>query len=158
MLRAGSVRDIQKISLSNKNRISRCVRNDKNQEFIMTQIAFIAVGGAIGALMRFWMSSGVYAMLGRDFPYGTLSVNVLGSIIMGVLYVFLYERMNLSAELRAGLVIGLLGAFTTFSTFSIETLNLLEAGEQLRAMLNILLSVALCISACWFGIISARQL
>jgi CrcB protein len=124
----------------------------------MIQIVFIAVGGAIGALMRFWMSSGVYAMLGRDFPYGTLSVNVLGSLIMGVLYVFLYERMNLSVELRAGLVIGLLGAFTTFSTFSIETLNLLEAGEQLRAILNILLSVALCLSACWLGMVVARQI
>lgn len=124
----------------------------------MIQIAFIAAGGAIGALLRFWMSQGVYALLGRGFPYGTLSVNVLGSLIMGILYVFLYERMNMNPEWRAALVIGLLGAFTTFSTFSIETLNLIEASEHLKAFINILLSISLCLVACWFGIISARQL
>lgn len=124
----------------------------------MIHIAFIAAGGAIGALLRFWMSQGVYALLGRGFPYGTLSVNVLGSLIMGILYVFLYERMNMSPEWRAALVIGLLGAFTTFSTFSIETLNLIEASEHLKAFINILLSISLCLVACWFGIISARQL
>ncbi len=124
----------------------------------MTQIAFIAAGGAIGALLRFWMSQGVYTLLGRGFPYGTLSVNVLGSLIMGILYVFLYERMDMSPEWRAALVIGLLGAFTTFSTFSIETLNLIEASEHLKAFMNILLSVSLCLVACWFGIIGARQL
>lgn len=75
----------------------------------MIQMAFIAAGGAIGALLRFWMSQGVYNLLGRGFPYGTLSVNVLGSLIMGILYVFLYERMNMSPEWRAALVIGLSG-------------------------------------------------
>jgi len=124
----------------------------------MTQIVFIAAGGAIGALLRFWMSQGIYTLLGRGFPYGTLSVNVLGSLVMGILYVFLYERMNMSPEWRAALVIGLLGAFTTFSTFSIETLNLLEASEHLKAFVNILLSISLCLVACWFGIIGARQL
>lgn len=124
----------------------------------MIQIAYIATGGAIGALLRFWMSQGVYTVLGRGFPYGTLSVNVIGSLIMGVLYVFLYERMDISAEIRAALVIGLLGAFTTFSTFSIETINLLEAGEVMKAMLNILLSVSLCLVACWFGVAVARQI
>lgn len=124
----------------------------------MTQIAFIAAGGAIGALLRFWMSQAVYSILGRGFPYGTLSVNVLGSLLMGILYVFLYERMNMSPEWRAALVIGLLGAFTTFSTFSIETLNLIEASEHLKAFINIMLSVSLCLVACWLGIIGARQL
>jgi CrcB protein len=131
--------------------------NNKQINF-MTQIVFIAAGGAIGALLRFWMSQGIYTLLGRGFPYGTLSVNVLGSLVMGILYVFLYERMNMSPEWRAALVIGLLGAFTTFSTFSIETLNLLEASEHLKAFVNILLSISLCLVACWFGIIGARQL
>jgi len=67
------------------------------------------------------------------------------------------ERMDISVEWRAGLLIGLLGAFTTFSTFSIETLNLLEAGEQLKAGLNILLSVTLCILGCWLGMIVGRN-
>ncbi|MFB3100200.1 MAG: fluoride efflux transporter CrcB [Gammaproteobacteria bacterium] len=123
----------------------------------MTQLAFIAAGGATGALMRYWMSNGIYALLGRGFPYGTLTVNVVGSLFMGFCYVFMIERMDISVEWRAGLLIGLLGAFTTFSTFSIETLNLLEAGEQLKAGLNILLSVTLCIVACWLGMIVGRN-
>ena len=123
----------------------------------MTQLAFIAAGGAAGALMRYWMSSGIYAVLGRGFPYGTLSVNVIGSLFMGFCYVFMIERMDVSVEWRAGLMIGLLGAFTTFSTFSIETLNLLESGEPMKAGLNILLSVTLCILGCWLGMIVGRN-
>ncbi len=123
----------------------------------MSQLVYIAAGGATGALMRYWMSNGVYAFLGRGFPYGTLTVNVVGSLLMGFCYVFMIERMDVSVEWRAALMIGLLGAFTTFSTFSIETLNLLESGEQLKAALNILLSVTLCIIGCWLGMIVGRN-
>ncbi len=107
--------------------------------------------------MRYWMSNGIYALLGRGFPYGTLTVNVVGSLLMGFCYVFMIERMDVSVEWRAALMIGLLGAFTTFSTFSIETLNLLESGEQMKAALNILLSVTLCILGCWLGMIVGRN-
>ncbi len=107
--------------------------------------------------MRYWMSNGIYALLGRGFPYGTLTVNVVGSLLMGFCYVFMIERMDVSVEWRAALMIGLLGAFTTFSTFSIETLNLLESGEQMKAALNILLSVTLCILGCWIGMIVGRN-
>ena len=123
----------------------------------MTQLAFIAAGGATGALMRYWMSNGIYALLGRGFPYGTLTVNVTGSLLMGFIYVFMIERMDVGVEWRAALMIGLLGAFTTFSTFSIETLNLLESGEQLKAAMNILLSVTLCILGCWLGMVVGRN-
>jgi CrcB protein len=122
------------------------------------QLLAIASGGAVGALFRYWVSSGVYGLLGRGFPFGTLAVNVLGSLVMGFLYVLLLERMVVSAELRGALLIGLLGAFTTFSTFSIETLNLLEQAEFLKAGLNILLSVVACVLACWFGLVLGRQL
>ncbi len=72
----------------------------------MAQILFIAAGGATGALLRYWMSNGIHAYMGRGFPYGTLSVNLLGSLLMGLAYVFLVERMDVSPEWRAGLIIG----------------------------------------------------
>ena len=122
----------------------------------MANNIYIAAGGGTGALRRYLMSNGGYSLLGSDFPYGTLAVNVTGSLSMGLLYVLLFERMDASIEWRAGLMIGLLGAFTTFSTFSIETLNLIEAGEQLKAGMNMLLSLSLCIIGCWIGMLIGR--
>lgn len=124
----------------------------------MTQLLAIAVAGAIGALMRFWVSSGVYGIFGRDFPYGTLAVNVVGSLVMGVSFVLLVERLGSAPEWRAFLMIGFLGAFTTFSTFSLETVQLLEGGEVGRALLNVVVSVVLCLGAAWLGIVAGRQL
>lgn len=123
----------------------------------MTQVFAIALGGAVGALLRFWMSTWVYARLGNGFPYGTLVVNVLGSLIMGVLYVLLVERLSLGVFWRAVGLIGLVGAFTTFSTFSIETFNLIEGGQLIKAVMNIVLSVILCVMAAWIGVILGRQ-
>ena len=124
----------------------------------MLQIFAIAVGGAAGALLRFFMCNGVYKMIGRDFPYGTLAVNVLGSLLIGVLFILLIEKLAVAAEWRAGLMVGLLGAFTTFSTFSLETFSLLEDGAFLKAGLNVFLSVVLCLAATWVGRSLGRQL
>ncbi len=124
----------------------------------MLQTIAIAAGGAVGALMRFWASNGVYALLGRGFPYGTLSVNVIGSLAMGFLYVMFLERMAVEPEVRAALLVGLLGAFTTFSTFSIETLNLIEQAEYSKALLNMILSVVGCVVAAWIGLKIGRQI
>jgi CrcB protein len=118
----------------------------------------IAAGGALGALLRYWVSNGVYQLLGRDFPYGTLAVNVLGSLAMGLLYVLLLERSAAAPEWRALLLVGVLGAFTTFSTFSLETLNLLQDGALLRASLNITLSVVVCLAAAWLGVAVGKSL
>jgi CrcB protein len=124
----------------------------------MSQLLVIAAGGALGAVMRFGVSNAVYAVTGRDFPYGTLTVNILGSLLMGALYVLLVERLTEAAEWRGFLLIGVLGAFTTFSTFSIETLALFENGEHLRALANMFFSVSLCVMATWLGVVAIRQL
>lgn len=124
----------------------------------MGQTFFIAAGGAVGALLRFWSSNWVYALLGRTFPYGTLVVNVVGSLAMGFCYVWLVERSTLGPEWRALVMVGFLGAFTTFSTFSIETINLLEGGALVKALINMVLSVVLCVAAAWLGLAAGRQL
>lgn len=122
------------------------------------QALAIALGGAAGALMRYWVSTAVYAWLGRGFPWGTLAVNVAGSLAMGVLYILLLERLTTGPEIRALLLVGLLGAFTTFSTFSIETFNLIEQAEVGKALLNVGVSVVACVLAAWAGVILGRQL
>lgn len=124
----------------------------------MTQLLAIAAGGSIGAVMRFIVSTGIYSWLGRGFPYGTLVVNVLGSLLMGLLYELFLQRLSVSPEVRAFLLVGFLGAFTTFSTFSIETVNLIEQGDLLKAMANVLASVILCVLAAWIGLQIMRQL
>jgi len=124
----------------------------------MTQLLAIAAGGAIGAVLRYWTSVSVHGRLGAAFPYGTLTVNVIGSLLMGFLYIWLIERMTVGPVLRAFLMIGLLGAFTTFSTFSVETLNLLESGQVTRALANVMISVIVCITAAALGVLAARQL
>lgn len=124
----------------------------------MKALIFIAIGGAVGAVLRYGASLGVHAVLGRGFPYGTLFVNVSGSLLMGILSVLLLERFNIGPEWRAAVLVGVLGSFTTFSTFSIETLNLLEQGDLMRAMTNIVLSVLVCLVAVWFGVLIGRQI
>lgn len=124
----------------------------------MNQIVAIAAGGAVGALTRFWVANGIYEWLGRSFPHGTLFVNVSGSFLMGLLTELLLQRFALVAEYRAVLLVGFLGAYTTFSTFAIETLYLFEEGNPLKAFLNVFLSVALCLAAVWFGLIVGRRL
>ncbi len=124
---------------------------------LVLQLLLIAAGGATGALLRFWMSSGIGGVLGRGFPYGTLAVNITGSFVMGLLFTWMISKGNISPEWRSALTVGLLGAFTTFSTFSIETMNLVESGELTRAAINILLSVLLCLLACWLGMMLGRQ-
>jgi fluoride exporter len=97
-------------------------------------------------------------LLGRNFPYGTLVVNILGCLFMGWLFVLFLERLALGSAWRAGILVGLLGAFTTFSIFTLETLTLVQQGVWLDAAANIALSVLACLVATWLGMIMGRQL
>lgn len=128
----------------------------------------VAVGGAAGAVLRVVASSWIAAWQARlghhppwlplDFPLGTLLVNVAGSLAIGVLYVLLVERLAASLPLRGLLMAGLLGGFTTFSAFALETLLLVETDQPLRAGAYVAASVVLCLAACWGGAMLARQL
>ncbi len=111
----------------------------------------LALGGAIGAVGRFWLSHHVYQWLGKNFAWGTLAVNVLGSFLMGALAVWLINKIDASVAWRLFIMTGFLGAFTTFSTFSFETLQYLQTGEFSKALLNIMLNVCLCLGAVWLG-------
>ena len=124
----------------------------------MKTLLFIAVGGSIGAVLRYSASLGVASIMGRGFPYGTLFVNVFGSLLIGLFSVVLLDRFNVGPEWRAAIFVGVLGSFTTFSTFSLETLNLLEQGELVAAITNVLLSIVVCLVAVWFGVILGRQI
>jgi CrcB protein len=123
----------------------------------MNQVLAIAAGGAVGSVLRFWMSTWVHSFAGRSFPYGTLTVNVIGCLAMGFLFVLFFDRLSDNAVLRAGILIGVLGGFTTFSSFSIETLNLIEQGAWLKAVVNMTGSLLLCVGATWVGVILGRQ-
>ena len=117
----------------------------------MKNLLFVAMGGAVGAVLRYGISSGIYSWFGRSFPYGTLVVNVIGSFAIGLLSILLVEKFEVPHEVRLALVVGVLGALTTFSTFSWDTLDLMEQGLMQRAFFNVLLNVVICISAAWLG-------
>lgn len=124
----------------------------------MYQIAGILLGGAMGALLRFLVSNGVYAWLGRHFPYGTLTVNVIGSFFIGLLTFYFMEREMMNSILARGLIVGVLGAFTTFSTFSLDTFDLMMEGELWKAGLNIAINVGFCLLAVWLGVLTGRMI
>jgi len=121
-------------------------------------LLYVAMGGALGAVLRYLISSGIYHWFGRSFPYGTLVVNVVGSLVIGLLSILLVEKFNVSQEIKLGLVVGVLGALTTFSTFSWDTLHLLEQGFVQKAFLNVLLNVTICIGAAWLGAVWAKSM
>ena len=107
----------------------------------------IALGGALGAMARHGVSTLVFDASSEKFPYATLSVNVLGSFIMGVLFVVILEKGLLPSEMRNVLMVGFLGAFTTFSTFSLDALGLWQNGHLFLALIYALGTVFLCLAA-----------
>jgi CrcB protein len=124
----------------------------------MKTAAFIAGFGALGCLARYYLSGWVYGYFGQGFPYGTFAVNIIGAFFIGLLMEFSLHSTMVSQDLRIGLAIGMMGGLTTFSTFSYETLRLLEDGQFLSAAANVLASVVVCLALTWAGIYVARQL
>jgi CrcB protein len=107
----------------------------------------VAVGGALGAMARYAISTWIIQVSNHKFPYATLTVNVLGSFVMGILFVVIIERSALPVEMRSLWMIGFLGAFTTFSTFSLDALGLWQNGHLFMALLYVLATVVLCLLA-----------
>ena len=116
----------------------------------------VALGGVVGCVARYWLAGFVQQLGSSDFPYGTLAVNILGSLVIGVVMTLSLERGLLSAETRVLLATGFCGGFTTMSTFSYETLALLRDGQAALALGNVGASVFGCTAAVWLGQVLAR--
>lgn len=116
----------------------------------------IGTAGFFGALSRYYLSGWVYTQLGSRFPHGTLAVNITGSLILGFIYALSMDRAIFSPEIKMAITIGFLGSLTTFSTFSLETFNLIYEGSFLLAFINITTNVALSLIAVVAGIALAK--
>ena len=113
----------------------------------------VAAGGALGSLARFWMTGAMAALTGPRFPFGTLLINMLGSFLIGVIAAVTLTpaRMAMHPDARIFLMVGVCGGFTTFSSFSLQTLELLQAGEIVPAFLYMAGSVLFCVLFVWLG-------
>ncbi|MEY2341224.1 fluoride efflux transporter CrcB [Acidithiobacillus sp. IBUN Pt1247-S3] len=120
--------------------------------------AYIGLFAILGAWARYGQTLLVQTVLGRNFPWATLSINVMGCFIMGFLFFETLERISLSPELRTGMLTGGLGAYTTFSTFSLETLVLFENGEPVKGLLYMFASLFLCVVAAFAGAWISRSI
>jgi len=118
----------------------------------------IAIGGTLGCWARYAQTSWVQTAFGRDFPFATMSINVIGSFLMGFLFIVTLERMMIPPSVRAGVLTGVLGGYTTFSTFEMETLLLAESGEFFKAASYVILSVVIGFAAAFGGAYVARNL
>ena len=125
---------------------------------IVLNIVLVFLGGGLGAMARYGMQGIVYRWMGTAFPYGTLAVNIVGSFLIGVLLTVSESRFLVNPSLRIFLAIGILGGFTTFSSFSYETVSLIRDGEYLFATVNVGASIALCLFFTYVGTLLARIL
>lgn len=125
---------------------------------MMQQLAAVAIGGAAGAVVRWLMASAIQRAVGGVFPWGTFAVNALGSFLLGFLFVWLIERSTAGELLRLAITVGFLGAFTTFSTYSLESVRLLQEGAFQMAFGNIAGQMLVCLPLAWLGVQIARWL
>jgi fluoride exporter len=123
----------------------------------MLSYMWVAIGGALGTTARFWLSGVVARSVGETFPWGTLTINVTGSFVIGFFGALTGPdgRLFVGSTARRFVMIGICGGYTTFSSFSLQTLNLMNDGEWFRAGANMGLSVLLCMIAVWVGVVLA---
>lgn len=122
----------------------------------MLEVILVAIGGAIGSTARYLVSTWAATRYGAEFPYGTLIVNVVGCFIIGVFMTLATERLSISPYWRLLITVGFVGGLTTFSSFSYETIHLLQEADMLRAFYNVGLNILVGFSATWLGIGVAR--
>jgi len=124
----------------------------------MQNTIFIALAGLIGTLIRYWLSTFVARQYGEPFPWGTLAVNLIGSFFAGAIYHLADDRFLISPTLRTVILIGLLGGFTTFSSYGLQTFTLLRDGQIGLATLNIAVSNVLGLLMVWVGYVVSKAL
>ena len=122
--------------------------------------SLVALGGAIGSVARFWCSGLVANALGQTFPWGTLVVNIAGSLVIGFTATLTGPdgRMFVPSDVRTFIMVGICGGYTTFSSFSLQTLALMQDGEWFQAGGNVVLSVVLCMASVWIGHVLAANI
>ena len=125
---------------------------------LVSSFIWVALGGAVGSVARFGVNLTAPRLLGADFPWATLIVNILGSLIMGFLAAFLAEKHSDQPDLQLFLLTGVLGGFTTFSAFSLDVFNLVQRGESSTAMIYASASVVLSIVAVFAGFVVSRAI
>jgi fluoride exporter len=118
----------------------------------------IAIGGILGCWARYAMTNGVQSLLGRDFPYATLSINILACVLIGFLFTLMVERISVAPPIRIGILTGFIGGFSTFSTFAMETVLLAEQGQWGRGALYVFLSLLFGLAATVAGVAAARAI
>jgi fluoride exporter len=124
----------------------------------MTKYLMVAMGGAIGSVLRFWVGGSVADRLGTRFPYGTFAVNCTGSFLIGLVIALIAQRANVNPNWRYLIGVGFIGGYTTFSAFEYETFQSMQEGKMLVASLNVILSVAIGLICVWLGVAAARAM
>jgi len=124
----------------------------------MTKYLVVAIGGAIGSMLRFWVGGYVSGRMGTRFPYGTFIINVTASFLIGFIMTLLAERAHWSPNWRYLIPVGFLGGYSTFSSFEYETFRVFQDGEILIAAMNVVFSVSVCFVSVWLGVITGRTI
>jgi len=123
----------------------------------MDRVLLIGGFGLVGTLARYWMQGAVQRITGSTFPYGTLTVNVIGSLIVGFVAALTLERATMNPALRSAILIGFCGGFTTFSALAYESFELARTGDPARSLLNLAAHAALGLAAVWVGYAAALK-